>query len=92
MEKINTDKKKYNAFVKVLNNYLFKNYSKSFIKSLKRWNIIKSSIKGNKAVAEVVRCTGDSFILKIDLHNKTIKHLGSYDINRNVQLNQIFEC
>ena len=90
MEKINTDKKKYNAFVKVLNNYLFKNYSKKFINSLKRWNIIKSSIKGNKAVAEVVSITGNSFILKIDLYNKKIKHIGCYDINRNVSIDEIF--
>ena len=54
MEKTNSDKELYYSFVKVLNNYLFKNYSKKFINSLKRWNIIKSSIKGNKAVAEVV--------------------------------------
>ena len=67
MEKTNSDKELYYSFVKVLNNYLFKNYSKKFINSLKRWNIIKSSIKGNKAVAEVVSITGNSFILKIEL-------------------------
>ena len=65
-------------------------YSKKFINSLKRWNIIKSSIKGNKAVAEVVSITGNSFILKIDLYNKKIKHIGCYDINRNVSIDEIF--
>ena len=69
---------------------LFKNYSKKFINSLKRWNIIKSSIKGNKAVAEVISITGNSFILKIDLYNKKIKHIGCYDINRNVSIDEIF--
>ena len=91
MEKTNSDKERYNYFVKVLNNYLFKNYSKKFINSLKRWNIIKSSIKGNKAVGIVVRCTGDSFILKINLHTKKIEHIGSYDKNRNVSNDEIFD-
>ena len=91
MEKNNKDTEKYNTFVKVLNNYLFKNYSKSFIKSLKRWNIIKSSINGNKAVGEVVRATGDSFIIKINLHNKTIQHIGCYEINRNISFDKIFK-
>ena len=90
MEKTNSDKELYYSFVKVLNNYLFKNYSKKFINSLKRWNIIKSSIKGNKAVAEVVSIPGNSFILKIDLYNKKIKHIGCYDINRNVSIDEIF--
>ena len=48
MEKTNSDKELYYSFVKVLNNYLFKNYSKKFINSLKRWNIIKSSIKSTR--------------------------------------------
>ena len=90
MEKNYKDSEKYNAFVKVLNNYLFKNYSKNFIKSLKRWNIIKSSINGNKAVGEVIRITGDSFIIKINLHNKTIQHIGCYEINRNISMEEIF--
>ena len=90
MEKNYKDTEKYNAFVKVLNNYLFKNYSKNFIKSLKRWNIIKSSIKGNKAVGEVIRTTGDSFIIKINIHNKTIQHIGCYEINRNISMEEIF--
>ena len=91
MEKNYKDTEKYNAFVKVLNNYLFKNYSKDFIKSLKRWNIIKSSISGNKAVGEVIRTTGDSFIIKIDLYNKTIIHIGYYNIHRNTSMDEIFK-
>ena len=91
MEKNYKDTEKYNAFVKVLNNYLFKNYSKDFIKSLKRWNIIKSSIKGNKAVGEVIRTTGDNFIIKIDLYNKTIVHIGCYNIHRNTSMDEIFK-
>ena len=30
------------------------------------------------------------YISKIDLYNKKIKHIGCYDINRNVSIDEIF--
>ncbi|WP_312306528.1 hypothetical protein [Chryseobacterium sp.] len=94
MDVCNSNQNEFNPNIEMFRfiayGYIKNNYSRKFYKNLE-YHLVNSSIKESKCVAIVFLRGCGEFKLEIDLNNKTIKHSGDYQKNRNYPLDKIID-